>query len=828
MRRIVSIIATLALVIGMPVVAPSPAAAAAPGNDDFAAAVDLGTASSGTVTGTNLDATTETGEPGVTETVWYRWTAPSSGQFAFELSGTDFPAELGVYVGEDLASLSWEPSTSQAITIYGSYAVYQDGQIFTAVEGTTYRIQVGSDNNRVGEMGDIVLNWYPNVAPANDDIANATVLTGSTGSTTGTITFATADGLVGDPNLWYRWDAPADGTYRFDTCGAEFDSYLEAFTGADGSSLVWVGGDDDSCGYGSALVLTATSGTRYYLSAEPLSSDYVGDFPLRWQGAVPPANDDLAAATAIGGASGTAIGNTRFATIETDEPTGYSWQGQPYGSDDLSVWWRWTAPSSGPVVFDTCGGTSTDTTLAVYDGTEMSSLGVVAPTNYYSCLGLVSNGSMVRFDAVSGNSYAVRVAQGWGDGADVLLRWRSGAAPANDDFAVATELSGPGGTAMGTNLFATAETDEPTDLGEHSVWWTWTAPSTDPVTFDTHGSKLTDTALAVYTGSSVGSLVEVAQDYEYQMYGGQPEVTFTPVPGTTYHIRVSGNNGGMNAVVLHWPASYGYVLAAPYVTEHPQSQSVVTAASASFSAAAVGNPTPTVQWERSTDGGSTWLDIAGATDLTYVVGATGPSMNDYRYRAVFTNSVGSTTSDAATLTVLFAPSVTTHPESQTVTSGSPASFSAAASGSPAPAVQWERSTDGGSTFEPIAGATSATYTVTSTHTTMSGYRYRAVFTNSQGSATSTAASLTVNPGLGLVTNVAASRARGMITVTFTLAGDPVATVAQCRMDVRRNPTWVACESGYVVKSSAKSVSVRASNDGGTTWGPISTVVVTRG
>ena len=72
-----------------------------------------------------------------------------------------------------------------------------------------------------------------------------------------------------------------------------------------------------------------------------------------------------------------------------------------------------------------------------------------------------------------------------------------------------------------------------------------------------------------------------------------------------------------------------------------------------------------------------------------------------------------------------------------------ATFTAAASGSPTPTVQWEVSTNGGATFAPIAGATAATYTFT-TALSNSGNQYEAVFTNSAGSATTTSATLTVN------------------------------------------------------------------------------------
>jgi hypothetical protein len=201
-------------------------------------------------------------------------------------------------------------------------------------------------------------------------------------------------------------------------------------------------------------------------------------------------------------------------------------------------------------------------------------------------------------------------------------------------------------------------------------------------------------------------------------------------------------------------------------------------------------------------------------------------MNGYRYRAVFTNSGGSATTDVATLTVRWAPSVTVQPAPQAVTSGSPVSFSAAASGNLAPTVQWERSTDSGGSWSSISGATDTTYGVTSVDMSMDGHQYRAVFTNDLGSTVTEIATLTVTPGPATVTGLSATSSKGKITVTFAGAGDPVPGMFQCKLETRRG-TWVPCSSGDVIKGSAKSVSVMASNTGGATWGQASTVRVTR-
>lgn len=92
-----------------------------------------------------------------------------------------------------------------------------------------------------------------------------------------------------------------------------------------------------------------------------------------------------------------------------------------------------------------------------------------------------------------------------------------------------------------------------------------------------------------------------------------------------------------------------------------------------------------------------------------------------------------------------APSVTQDPENQAITYGNNAVFTAGASGMPAPDVQWQMSTDGGLTFENIEGETTSTLTIIRPPVTFSGRQFRAVFTNSLGSDTTAAATLTVDP-----------------------------------------------------------------------------------
>jgi hypothetical protein len=89
------------------------------------------------------------------------------------------------------------------------------------------------------------------------------------------------------------------------------------------------------------------------------------------------------------------------------------------------------------------------------------------------------------------------------------------------------------------------------------------------------------------------------------------------------------------------------------------------------------------------------------------------------------------------------PTITAQPLDRAIAPDSPVSFTATASGYPAPTVQWQVSADGGTSYANIPGATSPTYSFTA-RASDDGNKYRAVFTNRAGSATSNAATLLVN------------------------------------------------------------------------------------
>lgn len=182
----------------------------------------------------------------------------------------------------------------------------------------------------------------------------------------------------------------------------------------------------------------------------------------------------------------------------------------------------------------------------------------------------------------------------------------------------------------------------------------------------------------------------------------------------------------------------GYVAATtpnlrPLIDTQPVNQAVAAGASASFSVAARGTPAPTYQWQKNGN------NISGATSATLTLTNVQAADNGATYRVLVANTYipSGISSSSATLTVTSAaPAITTQPASQTVNAGDSVTFTAAASGNPAPTYQWRKN------GVDIGGATSSSLTISGV-AAGDAANYTVVATNSSGSATSNIAELLV-------------------------------------------------------------------------------------
>lgn len=177
---------------------------------------------------------------------------------------------------------------------------------------------------------------------------------------------------------------------------------------------------------------------------------------------------------------------------------------------------------------------------------------------------------------------------------------------------------------------------------------------------------------------------------------------------------------------------------APTISTHPSSQTIVEGNLATFSVIADGNPIPTYQWKKDN------VDIAGATNSTYQIASVQESDAD-NYTVDVTNVVATVTSNIAVLTVHTAPSISTHPASQTIVKDNPVTFTVVADGIPAPAYQWKKDNSD------IPGATSSSYTIASVQTSNAG-AYTVDVSNAVSTITSNAAILTVHTAPSISTH----------------------------------------------------------------------------
>ena len=126
------------------------------------------------------------------------------------------------------------------------------------------------------------------------------------------------------------------------------------------------------------------------------------------------------------------------------------------------------------------------------------------------------------------------------------------------------------------------------------------------------------------------------------------------VTGAPYFLTTD-QRGGAFARLTHGRVDIGAYEAAfdnpPVVTTQPANQSVQEGTPATFASAASGIPSPTVQWQRSTNGGTTWSSVPGATNTTYTFVPLAAEQTNL-YRALFASSTCATVaSDPATLSV---------------------------------------------------------------------------------------------------------------------------------------------------------------------------------
>lgn len=537
-----------------------PAYAAVPPNDNFANATVI-TGSNGTLSGTptatNVDATVETGEPEpggaiARKSVWYAWTPPTTAHLRVSVKNSDFDAMLSIYTGSSLRTLTEiddiDGSMAATDTYYGQAGI----AYYIRVDGYAYP---GDD-----PTGLITLQWTTIPAPPNDNFANAAVISGSSGTLSGTptTTNVSATKEPGEPDfqpdypltsVWYVWTAPSNAVLQIgssndsDFGSTVFEPLLEVYTGNKVDTLTEIATNHSSLD--SIARFRTTAGSQYFIRVWG-NYGHAGSITLRWSMSNPPPNDNFADAAVISGANGTLSGtpttNNTNATLEPGEP-------ETHWGDDTSVWFSWTAPTDGVWRVEATGS-QIYTTVAVYTGTSLSNL-----------TGLADDRVTSNFKAKAGTKYYIVVNVETESG-PFTLSWSMVTPPPNDDFANAAVLSGTSGTIYDTpatyNYGATSEPGEPIHSNErgHTIWFAWTAPSNGLLKMRTLGSGFY-TMLDVYAGSGINDLTRLPFEKEEGGVDDQAGMGARPSnvrvrAGRNYHIVIDGYSTPDTYLKLTW------------------------------------------------------------------------------------------------------------------------------------------------------------------------------------------------------------------------------------------------------------------------------------
>jgi predicted outer membrane repeat protein len=273
-----------------------------------------------------------------------------------------------------------------------------------------------------------------------------------------------------------------------------------------------------------------------------------------------------------------------------------------------------------------------------------------------------SDGSAIELygNAVFGSDHATIVGN-TGGGAAVNLD----AGDVNSGSATPSAKSSAHRASADTKAKDTAETPKPATVKTHS-----TAKPKVALTLDKPANVFNS---VFYNPNSDGELDASASVTPFSTFGvipglgalgsnGGPTKTMMPLAGSplinagdpdyagdTLSAKTTDQRGLARVVGV---TDIGAVEIQFPIVSDPSSTTVDVGNPASFTVSCTGELSPTVQWQISTDGGTTWANISGATGLTYTIAATTTGQDGSMYRAVCSNSAGAAASRAAALTVV--------------------------------------------------------------------------------------------------------------------------------------------------------------------------------
>lgn len=480
-------------------------------HDDFENALDLPFDTE--VQYPSMGATMQPGEPiqrlETTATVWHRFTAPTNSTYVALATG-GFPS---VYRGTALTNLSLtDPaSTNIAMQVFP----------FRAAVGETVYISM-----QVTPPARYSLKIVPGAA--NDDFADRTVI--ETNRVTAEPIWSTFERTEARPtnnpfagSLWWKWTATASGSYRIQTLGGHQVARLEIFQGTSLTTLTRVAYAETDYPDATLVDFLAEAGTEYAIS---LSFTPAQISPIELEIHTPPNNDGFAAPLPL--VLGETITNRVIAA--TLEP------GETWLNNKGTLWYSWTAPSTGTFVFDAAGAMY-DTDLHVFTGNELTNLTTVAAHRDFV------TSTAIAFRAEAGTAYRFSVGLMLVP-FEKIIRASIFPGHPNDDISNPSLLSGLFVSWTNTTYGSTLEQGEDPLSGNFfraSIWARWTAPETGR--FRIIPQPYGDVEISVFRGNSLATLQKVSTAIPYSVF-------FDADAGTSYLLRIASSYDKMSSFIM--------------------------------------------------------------------------------------------------------------------------------------------------------------------------------------------------------------------------------------------------------------------------------------
>ncbi len=403
----------------------------------------------------------------------------------------------------------------------------------------------------------------------------------------------------------------------------------------------------------------------------------------------------------------------------------------------------------------------TKVTIAVYnsEGSKVMSKSVEPNRNYYN-VGRIA--SKFDFTTLAKGTYSFVATATNEAGNTYRKQWdfNVGSVSTADDVITLTDELVPGTVLVG-DTFAAGGTVKSTVTNLLTV---------TAAVFDGQGTKLTSATAHPYAKS-------------YDLSKLNTSALLAELEPGSYIYKITGKNKKGTQTLLEEP--FTVKNEQPGILQQPQNVDTTEGGSVTFTVTASGSGL-TYQWQVLEAGSSTWKNspATGNTTATLTVPAT-LSRNGYKYRCIVKSGSTSVTSSAATLTVTAEVKITAQPQSVNTTEGGNVTFRVTASGQNL-TYQWQVCEAGKTAWKdsPATGNKTATLTVPAT-LSRSGYKYRCIVKSGSTSVTSSAATLTVTPGVKITAQPqsVSTKAGGSVTFAVTASGSNLTY------------QWQVCEAG---------------------------------